>query len=412
MLPVLVLALGLARLGGFQALTAHAGFVGRWGAWSGTAVLLAWGAAGAGGARLLAAAGSLAAAGLVVTLAVSPEWLAVHGILWVAASALALVASLLPWDRLAAGARGPALVTLTALLLPLVAGTEVGGARAWLRWGAFSVQPAELAKVGGILVLAGRLAPAAARFSSEAGARRSPAPRRGLGAGREFLGAAVFWCLVTAGFVVQRDLGGGALVFLLFPAGLLLAGWGWRPALAVLFSAGVAGWVLLTLYPHGLARLEAWQALWRLEMAPAYQGWQGVASLALGGLWGRPGGFIDGLPVPAAATDLPLAVIAPGAGLVAVWGILYLEWSIVDRGLGAARMLDGTARVLVGLAAVLWGLETLVPTAGWLGLLPLTGLPLPLVSRGGSALLAHGILLGWLLWGLRRARTRPLASGF
>lgn len=67
-----------------------------------------------------------------------------------------------------------------------------------------------------------------------------------------------------------------------------------------------------------------------------------------------------------------------------------------------AETAEGAARLLTGLVAVLWGLETLLPTAGWLGLAPLTGLPLPLVSRGGSALVAHGILLGWLLWGARQ----------
>lgn len=412
LLPGLVLSLGLARLGGWEALAAHARVVGWWGAWSGAAVLLARGAAGREGAWLLAAAGSLAAAGLVITATVTPERLGVHGLLWVAASGLALVAGALPWERLAAVPHAPAALTLVALLLPLVAGTEVGGARAWLRWGPLNLQPAEVAKVGAILFLAGRLGAAGAQAPAGRAVSGTWAARWGPGTGRELLGAGAIWCLVTAGFVLQRDLGGAALVALLFPAGLLLAGYGGRTSLAVLIAVGVAGWALVTLYPHALARLDAWRALWRLEAAPAYQGWQGLASLALGGLWGRPGGFVDGLPVPAAATDLPLAVVAPGAGLLAVWGILYLQWSIVDRGLGAARAAGGRDRLLVGLAAVLWGLETLLPTAGWLGLVPLTGLPLPLVSRGGSALVVHGILLGWLLWGLRRARTRPLASGF
>lgn len=416
LLPALILALGLARFGGWQALAAHSGFLGWWGAWSGTAVLLARSAAGEDGAWLMASAGSLAAAGLIVTLTAGPARLAAHGLLWVAASALALVLSVLPWEELVQAHRRAAVGTLLALLIPLVAGTEVGGTRAWLRWGTWSLQPAELAKAGAILFLAGRLAPqaqasgglVAGRPASSTRGHQPQDPKR-LG---EILDVGAFWCLVTAGFVLQRDLGSGAVVFLLLPAGLLLAGWNWRPLMAVLGLAGVAGWACIPHFPHAVARVEAWQGLWRLDPASAYQVWQGLASLALGGLWGRPAGFGEGLPVPAAATDLPLAIIAPGAGLVAVWGILYLQWFIVDKGLGAARASGGAARVLVGLAAVLWGLEALVPTAGWLGLLPLTGLPLPLVSRGGTALITHGILLGWLLWGLRRSRAELLASGF
>lgn len=356
----------------------------------------------------MASAGSLAACGLVVTRAAWPERLGAHGLLWVAASATALLISTLPWERLVQTSWRAGAWTLAALLLPLVAGTEVGGTRAWLRWGPWSLQPAELAKAGAILVLAGKLPPAPGSLPARAEAcPRRLAPEhhpRGLRGIRELVGAGFFWCLVTAGFVLQRDLGSGAVVFMLLPAGLLLAGWGWLPVTAVLVLGGAAGWVLLSHFPHALARVEAWLALWRLEPAASYQVWQGLASLALGGLWGQPAGFSEGLVVPAAATDLPLAIIAPGAGVVAIWGILYLQWTIVDRGLGAARASGGSARVLVGLAAILWGLEALVPTAGWLGLLPLTGLPLPLVSRGGTALIAHGILLGWLLWGLRRAR--------
>jgi len=397
LLPGALLGLGLLRLGGGEALAGHAGLLGWWSAWSGGAVLLAGAAAGQEGAGLLSAAGSLAAAGLVVRLATTPEDWLIQGLLWVAASGLALAVSLLPWERLVRDPRIPTCVTLVALILPLVVGSAAGGARAWLRAGPLQLQPVELAKVGAILLLAGRLGLAPPGSASHGISEPSgPLPAR------ELVWLALLWSGFAGALVAQRDLGGAALVALLLPAGLLLAGYPARVPLGALLLAGGAGLLLLGLYPHALARVEGMRALWRLETAGAYQLWQGLASLALGGLWGRPGGFGDGLAVPAGATDLPLAAVAPGAGLVAVWGILYLQWSIVARGLGMAETAEGAARLLTGLVAVLWGLETLLPTAGWLGLAPLTGLPLPLVSRGGSALVAHGILLGWLLWGARQ----------
>src|SRR5690606_5063576 len=154
---------------------------------------------------------------------------------------------------------------------------------------------------------------------------------------RELVWLALLWSGFAGALVAQRDLGGAALVALLLPAGLLLAGYPARVPLGALLLAGGAGLLLLGLYPHALARVEGMRALWRLETAGAYQLWQGLASLALGGPWGRPGGFGDGLAVPAGATDLPLAVVAPGAGLEAVWGILSLQWSSVAGGPVGAR---------------------------------------------------------------------------
>ncbi|WP_231699405.1 FtsW/RodA/SpoVE family cell cycle protein [Limnochorda pilosa] len=405
----MVLAGGLARLG-VAALGSHLPLVAGFALWSAGVVAAAWMACGREGARLMAAAGGLAAGGLLVARGTQPEQVATQALLWLGSSGLALVATAVPWRRLARYPRTAGLASLVLLVLPLAVGVEAGGARAWLRWGVLHFQPAEVARVLAILFVAGLLAEGVGRGgrgSPAAGIERPWRPDRAA-----MLPAGAGWLLLAAVLVAQRDLGGAALLYGLLPAAWLLAGGRWLTAAAAvgLGAAGAVG--LATLFHHATARVAAWADPWGQLSTGGYQVLQGLASLRLGGLWGVGARLTAGSAVPAAATDLPLAVIAEGAGLVAVLGILYLEWWIVDGGLRAAgRAQDLLTRVLTGSAALLWGLETLVPVAGWLGVVPLTGLPLPLVSRGGTALLAHGILLGWMLWALRAGRGRRRPSG-
>lgn len=404
LLPGSILIFGLVRQGVPFPDGMDAGRLLAFAAWNAGFVLLARRAAGRDGALVAASAGGLAAVGLVVAGTLHPEGVQGGLLFWWLASAVALLAAATPWERMVRYPRLAACASAGLLLLPLVAGIEVGGARAWVRLGDLGFQPGELARILGILVLAGSLAraggarPGAVAGSDPLGDRRP--------VGRAALSLGATWLLLTGLWVAQRDLGGAGISYLLFPLAWFLAGGGWMVTLLATGLGLGGGLGLISLYPHASARVAGWSPPWEEMARSSYQQAQGLVSLRLGGLWGQgAGGGAGAGMVPAAATDLPLAVVAQGAGVLAVWGILYLQWCIVDRGLRAASRAPGLqARLVVGTAALLWALEVLVPVAGWLGLVPLTGVPLPLVSRGGSALLAHGLVLGWLLWGLRRAR--------
>jgi cell division protein FtsW len=104
------------------------------------------------------------------------------------------------------------------------------------------------------------------------------------------------------------------------------------------------------------------------------------------------------LPVPAVHTDYPLAALGEELGLVGLLAVLGLYLVLVIRGLriAAASHDDFRAILAAGLSLVV-GVQAFIIAAGNLKLIPLTGITLPLISYGGSSLLANAIVVGLLL---------------
>jgi cell division protein FtsW len=125
---------------------------------------------------------------------------------------------------------------------------------------------------------------------------------------------------------------------------------------------------------------------------------QGLTALAAGGIFGS--GLTYGYPgyVPAVHTDFMIAAIGEELGLVGTLGVVGLYVVLVHRGLRIAMLArDSFAALLAaGLTSVI-GIQTLVILGGTLKLIPLTGVTLPLLSYGGSSVLANFVLLGLLL---------------
>ena len=130
---------------------------------------------------------------------------------------------------------------------------------------------------------------------------------------------------------------------------------------------------------------------------------QALHAFARGGLFGLGLGaglpeIAGRLPVPAIHTDFPLAAIGEEMGLAAVLGVLGLYLIVLERGLRVAAAAADPFRALLaaGLALVV-GVQALVIAAGDLRIIPLTGITLPLVSYGGSSILANALVVGLLL---------------
>ena len=284
-----------------------------------------------------------------------------------------------------------ALFALAVGLLVLVyAFPAINGARRWLRVGAIGVQPSEFAKVAWVLAMArylmyrenhrrlvGVLWPLALTLLPVLLILREP----DLGTALVFL-PVLFVMLAVAG-ASRRDLVGLVL------AGLLVLPLLWSQ-MSHEQKSRVTG--LFRQAPPGSAAL-----------GDVYQLHQAKQVQALGGVWGS---LVSGQAIedsaayhlPEAHTDFIFCMLKERLGLPGVALVLGLYGLLVGRGFAiAAATREPYGRlVAVGLSALL-AVQVLINTGMTVGLLPITGLSLPLVSYGGSGLVAHCLVIGLLV---------------
>jgi cell division protein FtsW (lipid II flippase) len=290
-------------------------------------------------------------------------------------------------------------VGLLLLVLPALlpaSHSTVNGARIWIRFGGFSFQPGEIAKLALEVFFAGYLV-RKREVLALAGRRvlGVTLPRaRDLG---PVLGA---WAASLLVLTRESDLGSSLLFFGIFVAMLYVATSrkSWLLIGLVLFAAGSV--VAARYISHVHERVEVWLH----PLAPAlitnqgYQLAQGLFGQATGGIFGT--GLGQGRPdlVPFANTDFIASTIGEELGLAGLMAILTIYLLIVMRGIRAALgTADEFGKLLgVGLAFG-FALQVFVQVGGVTRLIPLTGLTLPFLSYGGSSLISSWILLGLLI---------------
>lgn len=294
------------------------------------------------------------------------------------------------------------LASLVLLVLTLVVGEEIRGARLWLRFGPLQIQPSEGLRLTLTVWLAAYLAERRDLVASNLrlGAVRLPpvpylAPIAGLAAAS--LGV----------LVLQDDLGTPLLLFAVTVAMAYAAtGQGRYLAAGLLFLGIVAMGAAGTFGRVGV-RAQNWVDPWGDALGGGYQQVQAEYALAAGALLGS--GFGRGSPdaIPDVHTDFVLAALAEEWGLFGVAGVVVLLLLVAWRGwVIAVTADDAFGRLLAfGLATGL-ALQTLLIAGGVSRLLPLTGLTLPFVSYGGSAMIVNFIAVGLLLAVSRRSDRR------
>jgi cell division protein FtsW (lipid II flippase) len=163
-----------------------------------------------------------------------------------------------------------------------------------------------------------------------------------------------------------------------------------------MFAVGV--FLAFHLFSHVRSRAEIWLDPWTRASGSGYQLVQGLVALAVGGVGGQ--GLGQGHPnfVPVVTTDFILSAIGEELGLAGVACLLGLLIFLVFRGLSVAISAeDGFQKMLAaGLMATL-AIQTIVIVGGTTRLMPLTGVPVPFLSYGGSSMLANFIMIGLLL---------------
>lgn len=325
---------------------------------------------------LPALAASLVAIGLWVLASASPADLGRQALALVVALAACAGLSRLGAARLGAWRWGFYLGSLALLVLVQLFGTEVNGARSWLRLEPLpGFQPSELVKLALILALAGTL------------------EKRPLRTPLAYLGPLALIAAPVSLVLSEPDLGSALLIASVGGGMLLVRGVPRAHLLFALLVVGVAlpGAVWPNLEPHQRARLVSFMQPDAEPLGAGYQVMQARIAVGSGGLWGQ--GHSSGtqtqngfLPFP--ATDFIFPVLAEEGGFVGALALLLLYGGLfVCLALMARRCPRLRDQLVVSGVLVLLGVQVLTNLGMTLGLAPVTGITLPLVSYGGTSLL-------------------------
>lgn len=344
---------------------------------------------------------------------------------WFGISALVMAAILFTSSRVIYRLAPLAYVVTTALLVAaLVFGREVNGAKSWLYIGPIGLQVSELAKVGTVLLVA--------RFLSSNKAREGK-PLYLLLAGVILLlpaalivlqndtgTALVFMALIpvflfwsgtvplawlalllapaVAGYLAIVDLTYAILFAALFTVGMLILARSklmGALAAAASFGTAIAAWLGLTkvLAPHQVARIVAFADPEAFRSTAGFHVIQAKAAIGSGGLFGK--GFTNGTQtqlayIPENSTDFIFCVIGEEFGFIGALVVLTLFGLIIIRmaGLGATSGFAFPRLFVAGVTGIFLA-HILINIGMTVGLVPVIGIPLPLISYGGSALLAN-----------------------
>jgi cell division protein FtsW (lipid II flippase) len=298
------------------------------------------------------------------------------------------------------------LVSILLLLLPNLPtdwgfplrGLSVNGSRLWIvldvGFTSLQFQPAELAKLGLVAYVAGYLADhqrALREAKRRIGPIRFPEPR-------QLTPLLITWGVSVLILISQRDLGASLLLFVGFVL-LLYAATGTTGYLvAGGFLGLVAGVASYMAFDHVQRRVIAWLAPFEHYEDEGFQISQGLFAMGTGSLSGAGPGLGRPDLIPNASTDFIFAAVGEELGFAGTVSVIALFALVVAVGLGIAFRSRDTFRKLLasGLTFVL-AVQTILIIGGIVRLVPLTGITLPFMSYGGSALVGNLILVALLL---------------
>ena len=292
---------------------------------------------------------------------------------------------------------GATLLALLAVLTPV--GTVVNGARAWFSLpGGFQIEPNEFAKVALVLLTAMIFSQARPGTHGGPGVRSllialaCAAPLIGLVVIEPALGVALVLVVVTATMIV---LSGLRLRVIAALAGLV----------AVIIAAA-GGLHLLKSYQ--LTRFTSFLHPSADLAGAGYNAAQAKIAVGSGGMFGQGlfhGQLVAGNFVPSQQTDFIFTVAGEELGFVGAIVIVFLLGVVIVRALRIATRADDLFGLLVASGIAMWfAFQSFVNIGMTIGIMPITGLPLPFVSYGGSAVFADMIAIG-LLQSVHRRRT-------
>ena len=288
-----------------------------------------------------------------------------------------------------------AILAGAAMLLPFMPGigASVNDATSWVRVGGLSFQPSEFLKLAAI----GFLADYFARHQDEV-----HIPRHGLWPMTIVAG-------VCAGVAfIQGDLGSGIVLASIVLAIGVIAGIPLVHVTAVTLAGSALAFAAVLSDARRFHRLLAFRDIEAHKQHYGYQSWQGLVSIANGGLTGSGIGGSNSKRgyLPLAHSDFIFAVIADELGFVGSVAVIGGFMALVYLGVQAALAApDRFGMLLAGGIAAWFGVQAVVNMGGVAGLMPVTGLTLPFFSAGGTSLFVSMLAAGLLINVSRRAVT-------
>ena len=360
---------------------------------------------------LLSSAGLLLLLGLVMVLSASSVrsyadfgssyTLFIRQATWVGIGLpIVVLASRLPvrvFRSLAYPLLGGTVFLLMAVLVPGI-GSVRGGARQWIVVGPITIQPSELAKIALVLWCSDLLVRKRRRLSD---------PKH------LFVPLVPAFLFIDLLMLLEPDLGGAICVTVVPLTIMWVIGTPKRFYGAVFATMVAAASILAVAEPYRMNRLLSFTDPFADADGNGFQAVQGIYALATGGWWGEGlGASREKWPelLPAVHTDFILAIIGEELGLVGSLVVVGLFGVMGYAGLRIAHRTDDLFVRLAAAGVTAWIIvQAVVNMGAVVGLLPITGVTLPLVSFGGSSLLPTLAALGMLL---AFARAEPAAAEY
>jgi cell division protein FtsW len=271
------------------------------------------------------------------------------------------------------------------MLIAVLFSAPVNGTRRWFGVGGLGIQPSELAKVACVFFTALMLERRMHRIDDLA---------------YSLLPISVIVGLVVALILLQPDFGTSISLALVVAVMIFAAGLHYRYFVGLGLVAFPAVYLVLVAAPYRRRRLLAFWDPWADPLGDGFQIIQSLVAVGTGGVFGR--GLMAGVQklfyLPEPHTDFIYAVIGEELGLIGATAILLCFCVIAWRGLRIAARAEDTfgSFVALGLTTMI-AAQALVNISVVLGLMPTKGIPLPLVSFGGSSLLINLLGMGVLL---------------
>ena len=277
-------------------------------------------------------------------------------------------------------------ISLILILATMIFGNEINGAKRWLNLGFFSLQTSEIIKISLPIFLAAYL-------------YNRPLP---ISTKHTFLTLALI-CLTFFLIYRQPDLGTGLVVFMAGIYVLFLAGLSWR---FIFISFGLFVLSLPFIWNNFLQPFQRQRILTYLDPSndPFGSSWnitQSKIAIGSGGMQGK--GYQEGSQanlnfLPEAETDFIFAVIAEEFGFIGICILLSIFFFILLRCLYLAfNARDRFCRLTIGGLSLVFASTLFINLGMVVGILPVVGMPMPLISKGGSSLLSFYIAFGIIM---------------
>ncbi len=277
------------------------------------------------------------------------------------------------------------LALLVAVLVPGI-GSEINGSRRWIVIPGFgSLQPAEFAKLAVVLYLAHWL------------------DRRGKAVGSFWNGLIPFALVIAPGFLLiamEPDLGTAGIYAIVAGSVFFMAGANLIYICAIGSAVVGAAWLMIQSTGYQLERVRSFLDPFSDPLGGGYNAVQSLYALALGGITGQGLGESKQkfLYLPAPSTDFIFAIIGEEWGLVGTLTVVALFVVIAYQGYRIAVTAPDTFSGLLACGITTWlAVQAIVNMMVVTALLPVTGIPLPFISAGGSALTINLAAVGILL---------------